>query len=183
MEEQIDVLNQDGSFAEISKPKSEVHKNGDWHRTVHTWILNSKNELLVQLRSPTKINSPNLWDISSAGHISAGDGSKISVIRETKEELGIEIVPEDLKYLGEVKTQDNLNNGTYIDNEIHDVYLVHKDFEIGDLVLQKEEVSDARWINYLELEKDIQKNRNLYVDHDEEFTMLFKYLKSDITKI
>ena len=177
MEEQIDVLDQNGNFTGIKKPKSEVHKSGDWHRTVHVWLLNSKNELLMQLRSPTKLNCPNLWDISSAGHISAGEDGKTSAIREMKEELGISITEKDLLSLEEIKTQDVLNNNTYFDNEFHDVFLIRKDVNVSNLILQKEEVADAKWINYFELEKDIQENPDKYVGHDEEYKMLFAYLK------
>ena len=177
MEEQIDVLDQNGHFTGIRRPKSEVHKSGDWHRTVHIWLLNSKNKLLIQLRSPTKLNCPNLWDISVGGHISSGEDGKTSAVREMKEELGIDVTEKDLMSLGEIKTQGVLNNGTYFDNEFHDVFLVRKDVKISDLILQKEEVADVKWVNYLELEKDIAKNPEKYVGHDKEYEMLFKYLK------
>ncbi len=180
MEEYFDVVDENNVLTGQKALRSEAHAKGLWHRTVHVWILNSKNELLVQLRSPLKINDPNLWDISSAGHISAGEDGKTSALREVKEELGIDITLGDLEYIGQVKTQDIINNNTYFDNEIHEVYLVHKDFEISDLNLQKEEVADAKWVNFLELEKDIKNNPNKYVDHSEEFGMLFGLLKAKL---
>ncbi len=56
------------------KPKSEVHRDGDWHGAAHLWILNREGQILIQRRSPTKENWPNLWDVSVAGHIFAGEG-------------------------------------------------------------------------------------------------------------
>jgi hypothetical protein len=56
-----------------------VHADGDYHRAVHVWIyVESTGELLLQKRADRKDSWPGLWDISSAGHISAGDTSLIT---------------------------------------------------------------------------------------------------------
>ena len=178
VEEQIDVLGKEGNFTGVKKSKSEIHKSGDWHRGAHIWLMNSKKELLIQRRSPLKVNYPNFWDISAAGHISAGENSKIGAIREIKEELGLNILPEELQFLGSFHEQDILNNGAYIDNEIDDVYLVCKDVEITQLTIQKEEVDEVKWISYLDLEKDIQESPDKYVDHAEQYKTLFNKLKT-----
>ena len=58
---------------------SEVHRDGDYHRAVHVWIYSeSTGELLLQRRADCKDSWPGKWDISSAGHISAGDSSLFS---------------------------------------------------------------------------------------------------------
>jgi isopentenyl-diphosphate Delta-isomerase len=77
----------------FTKPKSEVHRDGDWHRAVHVWIVNKNNEVLVQKRSATKTLSPNLWDLSMGGHISAGEQPISAAIRELKEELNFDAQP------------------------------------------------------------------------------------------
>ncbi|KAL0327689.1 UNVERIFIED_CONTAM: Nudix hydrolase 3, partial [Sesamum angustifolium] len=57
----------------------EVHRDGDYHRAVHVWIVvESTQEVLLQRRSDCKDSWPGVWDISSAGHISAGDSSLVS---------------------------------------------------------------------------------------------------------
>lgn len=59
--------------------RSHVHRDGDYHRAVHVWIFaESTQELLVQRRADNKDSWPGLWDISSAGHISAGDSSLVT---------------------------------------------------------------------------------------------------------
>jgi isopentenyldiphosphate isomerase len=56
--------------------RGQVHRDGDYHRAVHVWIFaESTQQLLLQRRASCKDSWPNLWDISSAGHISAGDSS------------------------------------------------------------------------------------------------------------
>lgn len=59
--------------------RGAVHRDGDYHRAVHVWIYaESTQELLLQKRSDCKDSWPGQWDISSAGHISAGDASLVS---------------------------------------------------------------------------------------------------------
>ena len=55
------------------KIKQQAHEDGNFHRTAHVWIINDKNELLLQKRSASKKSHPNCWDISGAGHIRAGE--------------------------------------------------------------------------------------------------------------
>lgn len=55
------------------KKKQQAHEDGNFHRTAHVWIINDKNELLLQKRSASKKSHPNCWDISGAGHIRAGE--------------------------------------------------------------------------------------------------------------
>ena len=79
--------------------KEIAHEKGLWHKSVHVWIVNDKNEILLQYRSADKKLYPNTWDVSFAGHISAGESSIDAVIREGKEELGIKVDLNNLNYI------------------------------------------------------------------------------------
>lgn len=57
-EERFDVLNADGSFAGYSKPRSAVHRDGDWHRSTHIWVIDTQGSILVQRRSGLKDTFP-----------------------------------------------------------------------------------------------------------------------------
>ncbi|KAJ4754347.1 Nudix hydrolase 3 [Rhynchospora pubera] len=88
--EYLDVLTPTGEKTGISKPRSQVHRDGDFHRAAHVWIYSeSTRELLLQLRGDC-----GLWDISAAGHVSAGESSLPTAMRELEEELGIRL-PSD----------------------------------------------------------------------------------------
>mmetsp|Transcript_7056 Transcript_7056/g.11033 ORF Transcript_7056/g.11033 Transcript_7056/m.11033 type:complete len:158 (+) Transcript_7056:57-530(+) len=55
------------------KKRSQVHKDGDWHRSMHLWLYqsnlaNDSARVLLQRRSPYKDTHPNLLDVSCAGH-------------------------------------------------------------------------------------------------------------------
>lgn len=177
--EYIDILDKNGSKTGLTKPKPEVHKNGDWHKASHIWIINSNNELLIQKRSSNKENYPNVWDISAAGHLSAGEDSVSSALRETEEELGLKLNKDDFLYLFSITEQIILNKGTYLDNEFSDVYLVRNDTDISDIRIQKEEVSEIKFINFRQLKGLIKTDANNFVPHPEEYNKLFEFLEKN----
>nr|KJB16150.1 hypothetical protein B456_002G214900 [Gossypium raimondii] len=77
--EYLDVLTKIGKKIGVSKPRGDVHRDGDYHKAVHVWNFAERTqELLLQKRADCKDSWPGLWDISSAGHISAGDSSLIT---------------------------------------------------------------------------------------------------------
>jgi len=43
--ELIDILDEQGNPTGQVKPQPDVHRDGDWHKTVHLWILNSSGKL------------------------------------------------------------------------------------------------------------------------------------------
>ncbi len=131
---------------------------------------------MIQKRSPTKDSHPNQWDISSAGHISSGENSITSAAREVEEELGVKFNPEDFEYLFSLIQRAILNNGTFINNEFNDVYLLKTDLDLAKVKLQKEEVSEIKFIPFAELEKIINSGDENFVPHPQEYKKLFEEL-------
>lgn len=95
MEEQIDILNKEGELTGEVRSKRVVHELGLWHKSNHVWILNFRRELLLQHRAEQKENHGGDWDISAAGHISAGETGIESALREIQEELWLSIVERE----------------------------------------------------------------------------------------
>ena len=85
--EYIDIFDENNNSTGTIKEKEQAHLEGDFHRSVHVWIINNKKEILLQKRSPNKKNYPNKWDISSAGHIR----SRESIIEGAKREVKVRI--------------------------------------------------------------------------------------------
>lgn len=173
MEEQIDVLNADGTPAGYSCGRSKVHAEGLWHRTVHIWAFDDRRRVLFQLRSRVKENNPGLLDTSCAGHISAGDSSENAAVRELREELGIEKSPRDLEYLFEAEHESVLNGGSYLDNEFYDVYRVHLSAEeIESLVPQPGEVDGFVWMTREEFFAKHKLHPEKFVEHPKDYCWL-----------
>ena len=107
----------------------------DYYRlVVHVCIFNSKGELLIQRRTYNK-KMPGLWDVTCGGAVSTGESSWLAASRELHEELGIYI---DFKKIRPALTA-NFTQG------YDDFFVLNKNVNINKLVLQEEEVSDARW--------------------------------------
>ncbi len=174
--ENFDIIDEHGNPTGKIKERSEAHRDGDWHKTVHVWIINSKHELLIQKRAAHLKAHPGMWHISVAGHIIAGDDSPSTVVKESAEELGITVNPANAEYLFTVSHRCVLNNGTYISNHINDVYLLPMNLDIAKLKLQKEEVAEVQFVPFKKLEKMIGSKQINFVDHPEEFEKLFKIL-------
>ena len=175
MEEQIDVLNADGTFAGYSCGRTKVHAEGLWHRTVHIWAFDDNHRVLFQVRSRVKENNPGLLDTSCAGHISAGDSSVNAAVRELREELGVHKSSRDLEYLFEATHESVLNGGSYLDNEFYDVYRIKLSAdEIASLVPQPGEVEGFVWMTREEFFAKHKMHPEKFVDHPKDFQWLME---------
>lgn len=58
IEERFDILEDDGTPKGYSKNRSAVHRDGDWHRSTHIWVLASDGRVLVQKRAVGKDTFP-----------------------------------------------------------------------------------------------------------------------------
>ncbi|KAF3795884.1 Nudix hydrolase 3 [Nymphaea thermarum] len=169
VEELLDVLTHTGQRTGISKPRGLVHKDGDYHRAVHVWIFaESTKELLLQRRADCKDSWPGLWDISSAGHISAGDTSLITARRELEEELGVKLPEDAFELIFEFLQECVINDGTYTNNEFNDVYLVTtlKPIPLSAFTLQESEVSAVKYIPWEKYKAILEKEDPEYVPYD-----------------
>ncbi|CAD6241980.1 unnamed protein product [Miscanthus lutarioriparius] len=151
------------------RERSEVHRDGDYHRAVHVWIYSeSTGELLLQRRADCKDSWPGQWDISSAGHISAGDSSLFSAQRELEEELGINLPVDAFELIFVFLQECVINNGTYTNNEYNDVYLVTTltPIPLEAFTLQESEVSAVRYMRCDEYKSCLEKESREYVPYD-----------------
>lgn len=176
MDEAIDVLDDSGQPAGIVKSKRDVHRDGDWHRSVHLWIATPDLRLLLQKRAATKESHPCLWDISAAGHIAAGESSIDAVLREVEEELGIRLDAGEVQLVAQTRIEWALNDGTFLENEFHDVYFAQRDVDAGALRLQAEEVDAVRLVTVSELRELTARRDPSLVPHWREYAIILEFL-------
>jgi 8-oxo-dGTP pyrophosphatase MutT (NUDIX family)/GNAT superfamily N-acetyltransferase len=93
--------------------------------------------MLIQKRQPFKYGWPNMWDLTVGGSALSGESSQQAAMRETKEEVGIDIDLNDIRPHFTI----NFTNG------FDDYYLITKNVDISGLSLQKEEVQQVRWVD------------------------------------
>ena len=156
MEEKFDVLNELGEFTGKIATRDECHKKGLWHRAVYAFIIDNKGNILLQKRSNNKKLWPNMWDVTVGGHVNAGEFGRQALIREVKEELGIVINDDDIKYL--IGSTSINEQGDIINKHYNECYLITKNINISDVKIQKEEVSEVCYFSKDELLKRISNN-------------------------
>ena len=149
--EMIETLDENYKVTGVM-PRSEVHEKGLLHAVVQLYIYMKKGKkymLYLQQRSNKKYSYPLKYDMSCAGHMDPGETPVEAVIRETKEEIGLDLDESNLNYLG---TFDNKRDkGTYIDNEIAHVFLYKvsetPDFKPGEEVEKIIVMADERYFD------------------------------------
>jgi isopentenyldiphosphate isomerase len=122
-DELLDVVDADGVRLG-TKPRREVHRDGDWHVAFHLWVVRGDG-VLLQRRSMTKATWPGFLDATAAGHLLAGE-SVADGVREAEEELGIAYTFDDLMALGVHRVDETRDNGR-VNRELQHVFAVRDD--------------------------------------------------------
>lgn len=172
MDELIDILDSSGNLTGQTAMKSEAHRKGLFHQTVHIWFYTSDGKVLLQQRAKDKKTHPLLWDVSVAGHIGAGEEIEIAAIREVHEEIGLTISKEGLVKIGFFpsffKHRDDLT-----DNEFHHTFIYELKTGLEDLKKQESEVEALALISISKFEKELkdEKHSKRYVAHPIDYYM------------
>lgn len=109
-------------------------KDGDYHLSVLGVIMRPDGKFLITRRAENKSWAPGWWEVSG-GAAMAGEDSQDAVIREIKEETGLDVSECEGGFLFSYHRE---NPG---DNYFVDVYRFLVDFSEGDVVPQEEETS------------------------------------------
>lgn len=109
-------------------------KDGEYHLTVLGVVAHKDGRFLITKRVMTKAWAPGWWEVSG-GAAQAGEASADAVLREIREETGLDVSGWDGGYLFSYK-RENLGEG---DNYFVDIYRFTADFDEADIRLQKEE--------------------------------------------
>lgn len=177
--EYLDILDENGKRLGV-KLRQDVHKDGDWHKVAFIFVVNSKGEIIIQKRSKEKETNPNKWTASASGHLLAGDTEIEGALRELEEEIGIKAKESELIYLFTVKEQSFKEERKI--SHISNVYLLFKEISIDELILQKEEVSEAKYVYYKDFEKMLITEKENIVKHDEIYSGVLKELHKKFDK-
>jgi isopentenyldiphosphate isomerase len=172
--EMIDLYNPDGTPCGRTASRDEVHRLGLWHKTVHIWVLTPEGELLLQKRSPEKESHPGLWDISAAGHITAGDTSLHAAVRELGEEIGMAAEETDLGFLFSLCQRCEDFTRPFIDREITDIYLLRRAVDPCRLAIDRHEVEAVRLIATGEFRQELSDHPERFTPHAEEYGKLLE---------
>jgi isopentenyldiphosphate isomerase len=122
--EGFDVVAFDGEPTGIVKARAAVHRDGDWHRSIHVWVAGTDEYgpfLTFQRRAFAKDTWGGKLDATVGGHFRAGE-SLTETLREVEEEIGVTVSRADLKPLG-VRVSVNDIGPAIRDHELQSIFL------------------------------------------------------------
>lgn len=114
-------------------------RDGEYHLTVLGIVAHRDGRFLITKRVMTKAWAPGWWEVPG-GAAQAGEESRDAVLREIREETGLDVSGWDGGYLFSYK-RENPGGG---DNYFVDIYRFIADFDESDICLQKEETDGYR---------------------------------------
>ena len=134
-------------------------KDDEYHLSVLGVIVRPDGKFLITKRVMTKHWAPGWWEVSG-GAVMAGEESEDAVIREIKEETGLDVRGCEGGYQFSYH-RENPGKG---DNYFVDIYRFIVDFEEGDVHIQEEEAADFKLVTLDEI-KDLAK-QGIFLHYD-----------------
>ncbi len=161
MEEQVVLISENDEVLGLME-KMQAHENGILHRAFSVFLFNDKGELLLQKRAAEKYHSPNQWTNAVCSHPRIGETYLEAANRRLKEELGIETeLREKFFFIYKADVGNQL-----WEHELDHVFTGNYN---GNFQLNKEEVSEIRYISMSDLDRELAQN-------PENFTEWFKII-------
>lgn len=150
MAEYWDLYDADRKTLGRTIKRGDAFADGEYYVCCEIWIQNFNGQLLMTQRHPNK-KAGGLWEFTGGG-VLAGETTKQAAMRELEEELGVQVNESELTLL-EVYQQRNY---------FMDIFVVKKDVDTTTLVLQPEEVVDAKWVSHEELLQMIEEKQTVW---------------------
>lgn len=135
--------------------RSEIHKNELIHREICVFIINEKEEVLLQKRKDL-----NIWDASCSGHFPKEQNYVSAAKREVEEELGITLDEKDFTQIDFRLFKAKHRVTGKINTRFTKAFIVRKNINLNEINFDKEELSEVRYFNKSELKTLVLSKEN-----------------------
>ena len=146
----------------ITRYNKKAIKEGNYFMIILLFIENDKHEFLIQKTSKERDSVY----ATTGGHVSYGDDNITTVIKEAKEELGIDLNKDEIEFIYSEK-----HTSAYCD-----IFYVHKNIPIENFKVQKEEVDAVYWMNKEQIDNLI-KTGKFRKGNIDQYNKVLKYLE------
>ena len=154
IEEKVILVNENDEQIGLM-PKLEAHQKAALHRAFSIFILNDKNEVMLQQRAHQKYHSPLLWTNTCCSHQREGESNLEAGTRRLREELGF---PAELWELFHFIYKAPFENGL-TEHELDHVMIGHYN---GVPMINTDEVEDWKWMSVDAIKTDMRENPDHY---------------------
>ena len=142
--------------------KMEAHEKAVLHRAFSVFILNDKNEIMLQQRAAHKYHSPLLWTNTCCSHQRVGETNIEAGKRRLFEEMGFSA---DLKELFHFIYKAPFDNGL-TEHELDHVMIGYSN---ENPVINPEEVESWKWMSIEAIKEDM-------IVNPKDYTVWFKII-------
>lgn len=125
-----EVLDEHGVATGKLLDRKTVHRRGLWHAVA------------------------NVWDVSVGTHVRPGETPVQAAVRALQTELGIAVMPDDLKQLFNILSPNPMLNRT-MHRVLGHVYMVQRALELNDFHADPAKISKLAWVPLTQLMADI----------------------------
>ena len=136
-------------------PKLEAHEKAVLHRAFSVFVLNNKNEIMLQQRASHKYHSPLLWTNTCCSHQREG---------ETNIQAGTRRLEEEMGFVTEIKELFHFIYKAPFDNGLteHELDHVMIGYYNDEPVINKDEVESYKWMTIVDIKHDMTINPDIY---------------------
>ena len=143
-DEQFEVLDEQGHKTGQILDRETVHQQQLWHEVANVWIINSRGEVLLQLRGPKVDLNPDVWDVAVGTHVMPGEDPAVAAQRSVQAELGVTLTPENIKHLFNLQSANPLPDGRF-HKVLGHVFLVKRDIDLNDFTFDHDKIAQLQW--------------------------------------
>tara|TARA_Y100000031_G_C8175755_1_gene364018 strand:+ start:380 stop:1036 length:657 start_codon:yes stop_codon:yes gene_type:complete len=192
MAEFIEIYDLEGNYLRDEERKSfykqlkeQYDKEGKTDTStkgIYLFLIDRGGNIYLQKRSKIVLQNPSLWDKTVGGHVMKGDSFEDTLVRETKEEINVDVIlttsddfeetvkSTDLTKKAVVKRIDTLQResrrvlagGKYFIKHTNSAMFFG--YYEGDFKLIDGEVEEMKLFSLDELEKSLNKNPEQFTD-------------------
>ncbi|MEC4113964.1 isopentenyl-diphosphate Delta-isomerase [Myroides pelagicus] len=135
--------------------KIEAHEKALLHRAFSVFVLNDKNEVMLQQRAAGKYHSPLLWTNTCCSHQRSGETNVKAGRRRLMEEMGFEVPLKDVfSFIYKAPFDNGLTE--------HEYDHVMIGYFNGEPEVNPEEVGGWKWMSIEAIKEDMEVNPAIY---------------------
>ena len=154
LEEQVILVNENDEAIGLMS-KLEAHQKAVLHRAFSVFVLNDKNEIMLQQRASEKYHSPLLWTNTCCSHQRDGETNIQAGTRRLFEEMGFETPLEVLFHFIYKAPFDNGLTEHELDHVMIGTYN-------NEPQINREEVENWKWMSIDDIKIDMVQNPAIY---------------------
>lgn len=169
--EKIDVYNKNKEKTGkiVLRERGASLNEGEFIISITAWIVNKNGKILMTQRKLDKVKG-GMWE-PTTGLVISGETSEQGVLRELKEEIGLELEEKDITLIKEII--EERNDLSFF----RDIYLVNKEISSEQLNFNDGEVINAKYVTLDEFNNMIKDGEtHAWLDY---FNELYKNIVKD----